>query len=115
VASLLDESETIAVERPLWDLSPSSERADALDRALRLRLVSSLNYLGEVASLDARHQAVLESITEQLKSGPVSPWVFGLYSKLLPSSQTILKRTSAKSSMTLHVPRHYPPKKGWSL
>lgn len=83
VASLLDESEIIAVEGPPWDLSPSLERVDAIDRALRLRLVSSLIYLGEVASLDARHQTVLERITEQLESAPVSPWVFGLYSKLV--------------------------------
>ena len=83
MASVLDESETIALERPLWDLSPSLERSDAIDRAMRLRLAASLNYLGEVASLDASHQAVLGSITERLEAVPVSPWVFGLYSKLV--------------------------------
>jgi hypothetical protein len=41
-----------------------------------------LNYLGEVATGENRH-ASLAHIGQELEAGPVSPWVFCLYSKLV--------------------------------
>lgn len=83
MTSVLDQSDVVAVESPRWDLAPSVARVEAVDRALRLRLVDSLNYLGEVAALDAAHQAALTSVVQRLEAGRVSPWVFCLYSKLV--------------------------------
>jgi hypothetical protein len=67
-------------ESALWDLGPSISRVHEIDSALRRRLAESLAYLGEFASLDAKRQAVLQA---RLMSGPVSPWVFCLYTKLV--------------------------------
>jgi HEXXH motif-containing protein len=83
LTSLLYESEPAAVEFPRWDLAPSVARVDAIDAALRLRLVDSLDYLAEVASLDRSLETALASVEESLKAAPVSPWVFCLYSKLV--------------------------------
>jgi hypothetical protein len=81
--SLQAQPQTISAEAPKWDLAPSVARVDGIDEALRRRLANSLNYLGEVASLDASQRATLARIEDRLKAGPVSPWVFGLYSKLV--------------------------------
>jgi HEXXH motif-containing protein len=81
--SLQAQPKTISAEAPKWDLAPSVARVDGIDEALRRRLAKSLNYLGEVASLDASQKAALARIEDRLKAGPVSPWVFGLYSKLV--------------------------------
>jgi HEXXH motif-containing protein len=64
-------------------LAPSASRVDSIDRTLRARLADSLRYLGEVASLDVSRQAALEKLEARLRSVPVSPWVFGLYAKLV--------------------------------
>jgi hypothetical protein len=50
---------------------------------MRVRLADSLHYLGEFASLPENRVAALISVEERIKSAPVSPWVFCLYSKLV--------------------------------
>jgi hypothetical protein len=50
---------------------------------MRVRLADSLHYLGEFASLPENRVATLTSVEERIKSAPVSPWVFCLYSKLV--------------------------------
>jgi HEXXH motif-containing protein len=70
-------------EAPRWSLVPSAARVDGIDRALRIRLADSLNYLGELASLDAGRQAALVRLEGRLRAAPVSPWVFCLYSELV--------------------------------
>ena len=80
--SLIAESMGIAAEAPHWSLPPSEPRVAAIDEALRFRLAESLAYLAEVAPL-ATHWDVLAQVEHRLKSGPVSSWVFCLYSKLV--------------------------------
>ena len=73
----------IDAEAPRWSVAPSLARVAAIDEALRLRLAQSLAYLAEVASLAETHSEALAKIEQRLRSGPVSPWVFCLYSKLV--------------------------------
>lgn len=73
----------MAMEVPRWSLEPSAQRVAAIDASLRARLAESLAYLAEVACLADAHAATLAGIDARLNSGPVSPWVFGLYSKLV--------------------------------
>ena len=56
---------------------PRSTRVCAFD------LAESLAYLAEVACLGEAHSATLAELLQRLRSGPVSPWVFCLYSKLV--------------------------------
>ena len=82
--SLSQEFEDRAVDRvPPFDLAPCPARIDAVDQKLRGRLTDSLRYLAEFATLDDQRQASLTRLEAKLKSGPVSPWVFGLYAKLV--------------------------------
>ena len=81
--SLVAQSRGVEVEIPRWSLAPSVPRVTAIDESLRLRLAQSLAYLAEVASLAETHAEALAGIEQRLRSGPVSPWVFGLYSKLV--------------------------------
>ena len=69
-------------EAPRWSLAPSAARASAIDQGLRLRLANSLSYLAELDALEDRSEA-LATLETKLKAGPVSPWVFCLYSKLV--------------------------------
>lgn len=92
--TLLGEFKGIDVEARVWDLDPSAARVDTIDVALRNKLAGSLTYLAEATCLDASHHAMLVSIEDRLRSGPVSPWVFCLYSKLVaelakPSSSDV--------------------------
>jgi hypothetical protein len=64
-------------------LAPSAARVRDIDQGLRLRLTESLKYLAEMASLGESSQDLLASIEARLNVGPVSPWVFGLYAKLV--------------------------------
>ena len=73
----------MAMEVPRWGFEPSAQRVAAIDASLRARLAESLAYLAGVTSLADTHAATLAGIDARLKSGPVSPWVFGLYSKLV--------------------------------
>ena len=81
--TLLDQSQEMTVESPTWDLAPSVARVAAVDAALRRRLACSLAYLAELASLHSSHDAHLQRFDVRLRSGPVSPWVFCLYSELV--------------------------------
>lgn len=82
--SLSQQVEVHFVDRALrYDLAPCGMRVDAVDRDLRDRLAASLSYLAEFAPQDDRQQASFAKLEATLKSGPVSPWVFGLYSKLV--------------------------------
>jgi HEXXH motif-containing protein len=84
LASLSKKSAVLAAaEAPRWSLAPSVSRVDGIDRALRVRLADSLQYLGEFAALDAGRQAALAGLEARLRAAPVSPWVFCLYSKLV--------------------------------
>ncbi len=67
---------------PRWSLAPSAARASAIDQGLRLRLANSLSYLAELDALEDRREA-LATLEAKLKAGPVSPWAFCLYSKLV--------------------------------
>jgi hypothetical protein len=68
---------------PRWMLAPSAQRVDGIDAELRLQLAASLAYLVDVAPLDGERRDVLSRLGGKLKVGPVSPWVFCLYSKLV--------------------------------
>jgi hypothetical protein len=81
--SLVAQSRDVEVEIPRWSLAPSVPRVAAIDESLRLRLAQSLAYLAEVAALAETHAQALAEIEQRLRSGPVSPWVFCLYSKLV--------------------------------
>ena len=80
--SLIAEATDVAVA-PRWGLAPSLPRVAAIDEGLRLRLAESLAYLAEVADLTEAHSAALAKLDRRLRSGPVSPFVFCLYSKLV--------------------------------
>jgi HEXXH motif-containing protein len=81
--SLVAQSRDIDVETPRWSVAPSVPRVAAIDESLRLRLAQSLTYLAEVASLAETHAEAFAEFEQRLRSGPVSPWVFCLYSKLV--------------------------------
>ena len=66
-----------------WDLAPSPSRVDEIDSMLRLRLAESFEYLGGLPSFEAGRRTALSGLMERLKAGPVSPWVFCLYSRLV--------------------------------
>jgi hypothetical protein len=67
----------------LWDLAPSPCRVDEIDSMLRLRLADSFDYLGGLPLFEASRRSAVFDLIERLKEGPVSPWVFCLYSKLV--------------------------------
>jgi HEXXH motif-containing protein len=67
----------------LSDLAPSPSRVDQIDSMLRLRLAESFDYLGGLPSLEPGRRAVLSGLMERIVAGPVSPWLFCLYSKLV--------------------------------
>jgi HEXXH motif-containing protein len=63
-------------------ITPSADRARKVDAAIRHGLASSLEYLGTLPSVGGfgGRQAPLFA---RLAAGPVSPWVFALYSRLV--------------------------------
>jgi HEXXH motif-containing protein len=67
----------------LWDLAPAPARVTEIDARLRLRLADSFEYLGGLGLFDDTGQATLRGLIERLKAGPVSPWVFCLYARLV--------------------------------
>ena len=78
------------------DVNPA--RAAKLDQAVRGQLDGSFDHISEV--LASRLGRDLEGITEfrtRLRAGPVSPWVFGLYSKLVAE---LSKNEADKAAMT---------------
>jgi HEXXH motif-containing protein len=82
--SLAEQTAAVPVdEAPRWALAPRPVRVDGIDQALRGRLADSLHYLGEIGSLDPSRQAALLGLERKLRTTPVSPWVFCLYSKLV--------------------------------
>ena len=71
-------------EMSLWALDPSRSRVERLDLSLRERLEESLDYVVQVSrERDNAELVGLDMVQRRLKSGPVSPWVFCLYSKLV--------------------------------
>jgi HEXXH motif-containing protein len=66
-----------------WDLAPSPSRVDKIDSMLRLRLAESFEYLGGLTSFETNRRVALAGLVERLRAGPVSPWVFCLYSRLV--------------------------------
>lgn len=68
---------------PLLDLAPSADRVDRIDAGLRTRLAESLKYLQGAASFDSEEKNILSAVEQRLNTGPVSPWVFCLYSRLV--------------------------------
>lgn len=74
----------VAVPAAWMELAPSAARATAIDAMLRGRLTGSLRYLEEFArsELDLEPEGI-EAVIARLDEGPVSPWVFALYSKLV--------------------------------
>ena len=76
-------SDIKTAEESYFALAPSAARAAAVDRRLRSRLIDSLRYLVEFAALEGERRAGLKNLEARLWSGPVSPWVFGLYARLV--------------------------------
>lgn len=69
---------------PLWAVEPSRSRVEKIDLALRDKLRKSLDHIGEVVRGSGTIDATgLADIGTKLADGPVSPWVFCLYSKLV--------------------------------
>jgi hypothetical protein len=76
--------ETSQNEGRRWDLPPDSGRVAAIDEALRSRLSASLDYIGElVLSRNGQPLPEISQLRARLDQGPVSPWLFCLYSKLV--------------------------------
>ena len=67
----------------LCAIEPFPNRLERLDKALRDRLRTSLEHIGEVVRDNPVESEVLKSIETRLSEGQVSPWVFCLYSKLV--------------------------------
>jgi hypothetical protein len=71
-------------EMSRWVLGPSHSRAESIDLSLRERLGKSLDYVVQVSrERDNAELVGLDNLQRRLKEGPVSPWVFCLYSKLV--------------------------------
>ena len=67
----------------LGDLAPSPSRVDDIDSLMRTRLADSLEYLGGLPWFEPNGRAAVFGLLERLKTDPVSPWVFCLYSRLV--------------------------------
>jgi hypothetical protein len=65
------------------DLAPAPDRVNEIDSRLRLGLADSFEYLGGLPLFDATGREAVLGLIERLKAGPVSPWVFCLYSRLV--------------------------------
>jgi hypothetical protein len=76
---------TTSSAQPLrWALAPSLACAERIDFEMRERLGKSIEYIGEVVrDRDSIELAGLENLRRQLAAGPVSPWVFCLYSRVV--------------------------------
>jgi hypothetical protein len=74
---------SVVDESPRLALAPSAARVEAIDQGLRARLAGSFRYLADFAGLDDDRRAAFANLEKTLGSGPVSPWVFGLYAKLV--------------------------------
>jgi hypothetical protein len=72
------------IEGRRWGLPPDSARVAAIDEALRARLSASLDYIGElVLARTGQPLPEMSKLRARLAQGPVSPWLFCLYSKLV--------------------------------
>jgi HEXXH motif-containing protein len=79
-------SQTDAVQAaasPLWAIAPFPSRVERVDLALRDKLRKSLDHIGEVLRGNDLELEGLGDLEAKLGEGPVSPWVFCLYSKLV--------------------------------
>jgi HEXXH motif-containing protein len=76
------------------DLAPSAARVSEIDSILRLRLADSFEYLGGLAAFDAAGRDAVLGLIERLNAGPVSPWVFCLYSRLVAELSNGVEGTS---------------------
>lgn len=65
-----------------WALAPSPARVRVIDQGLRVQLAGSLAYLADLAGIDRSRDAI-SGLEAKLRAGPVSPWVFCLYSRLV--------------------------------
>jgi hypothetical protein len=65
------------------ELPPSPSRVDEIDSLLRLRLADSFEYLGGLPWFEPGRRVAVFDLIERLSAGPVSPWVFCLYSRLV--------------------------------
>ncbi len=70
-----------AAEAVFTSVQPDRGRAERIDQTLRVRLAASLDYL--LAFVDDDVAQALRSLSARLPAGPVSPWVFCLYSQLV--------------------------------
>ncbi len=86
------------MEAPPWSSTPSVARVASIDQGLRFRLAELLAYLAEVAPFLITPSGALAKIERRLRSGPVSPWVFCLYSKLVSE---VTKSPPGDASATL--------------
>lgn len=102
--SLMGQEQAVAPEvTPVWALEPSAARVDSLDLALRRRLIQSFEYLGNVVPLDDAGEAGLRTLLNKLRAGPVSPWVFCLYSRLVAElAKTTMGDVAAAFSDVVH-------------
>ncbi len=65
-------------------LAPSLLRVERIDFEMRERLGKSIEYIGKVVrDRDSIELAGLENLRRRLAAGPVSPWVFCLYSRVV--------------------------------
>src|SRR5687767_11583332 len=55
---------------------------------MRVRLADSLDHLGEVLEGREGSDHGLPALREGLQQGPVSPWVYALYAKLVAEMET---------------------------
>jgi HEXXH motif-containing protein len=65
-----------------WALPPDSACVATTDKVLRARLSSSLDYLAELVRT-GEPLPEMSQLRARLDEGPVSPWLFCLYSKLV--------------------------------
>src|SRR6476659_9514725 len=72
------------IEGRRWGLPPDRARVAAIDEALRARFSASLDYIGElVLARTGQPLPEMNQLRARLAQGPVSPWLFCLYSKLV--------------------------------
>lgn len=81
--SVVGETQDLKISEALRDLAPSPSRVHEIDSMLRLRLAESFEYLAGLPSFEGGRRAVLLGLTERLRAGSVSPWMFCLYSRLV--------------------------------
>ena len=104
-----ENSEQLAVGEATFE--PDPERAFAIDAALRARLADSFTYLDSYLAR-SRAPFVLTNFAARLRSGPVSPFLFCIYSDLVAALSREDEEAAQRAAAQLALAADHPASPG---